>query len=92
MGKVVDAKEFINKFVRDNVGIDAQIIRCEGEADSAIRRLCRENQAAKQNTIIISDDASLLIGIPASAFVAKPSLLVLRTNESSGGVYLLLNF
>jgi len=61
---------------------------CKGEVDVEIRRLCRELIAKGDDVIVLSsNDASLIVGIPDSVYVANASKLSLvRNNDSKTGM------
>ena len=58
---------------------------CKGEADVEIRRLCRELTANGDDVIVLSNDASLIVGIPDSVYVANASKLSLVHNANAAG-------
>ena len=65
---------------------------CTGEADAEIRRLCRELVANGDDVIVLSNDASLIVGIPDSVYVANASKLSLvRNNDPASGKRLLVS-
>lgn len=56
---------------------------CKGEADVEIRRLCRELIANGDDVIVLSNDASLILGIPDTVYVANASKLSLVRNSDT---------
>lgn len=64
---------------------DVKPTLCKGEADVEIRRLCRELTANGDDVIVLSNDASLIVGIPDSVYVASASKLSLVRNATTTG-------
>ena len=50
-----------------------------------IRRLCRELTTNGDDVIVLSNDASLIVGIPDSVYVANASKLSLVRNATTTG-------
>lgn len=76
-----EVKDFVDNWLRDNhkPPMNYRVMQVSrGEADQAIRRMSLEKIALKEEVIILSDDASLILGIPFTAAIASPTRLSLR--------------
>lgn len=60
----------------------------KGEADHAIRKVTREKIALNEKVIILSDDASLILGVPLTVCIASPSRLSLRRSNNTSRIQL----
>ena len=52
--------------------IDVECITAEQEADTVIRRMCRELVDKKEAVCVFSGDASLFLGVPSAVYVLSP--------------------
>jgi hypothetical protein len=52
--------------------IDVESITAQQEADTVIRRMCRELVGKKESVCVFSGDASLILGVPSAVYVLSP--------------------